>query len=33
MKAVGATGIKGLFQVCESIEQEGEVSRTVGQEL
>ena len=26
IKAAGATGVKGLFQVCESIEQEGEVS-------
>ena len=25
IKAAGATGMKGLFQVCESIEQEGEV--------
>ena len=25
IKAAGATGVKGLFQVCESIEQEGEV--------
>ena len=25
IKAAGATTMKGLFQVCESIEQEGEV--------
>ena len=25
IKATGATGVKWLFQVCESIEQEGEV--------
>ena len=25
IKAAQATGVKGLFQVCESIEQEGEV--------
>ena len=25
IKAAGATGVKGFFQVCESIEQEGEV--------
>ena len=25
IKAAGATGVKGLFQVCESIEREGEV--------
>ena len=25
IKAAGATGVKGLFQVCESIEQEGKV--------
>ena len=25
IKPAGATGVKGLFQVCESIEQEGEV--------
>ena len=25
IKAAGATGVKGLFQVCEFIEQKGEV--------
>ena len=25
IKAAGTTGVKSLFQVCESIEQEGEV--------
>ena len=25
IKAAGTTGVKGLFQVCESIEQEGKV--------
>ena len=27
IKATGATGVNGLFQVCESIEQEGEVPK------
>ena len=34
IKAAGATGVKGVFQVCKSIEQESKVLvREVGQEL